>query len=177
LTPRTLAPAPPQDRRYWRLLLKRTHPDTGGSEDLFVWTQHLREYIAGDAPEEPPPQARHQPPPHPSSGDRIEFSGAFERFGSFSELTAVILAKAADMPEPFASLFAKLDDCAEVGEYDPVSYRMQHEGATYRSLAALAHKAGFSKEQRVRFYRLAEDLCLSQRHCGHLHKKLAGREE
>jgi hypothetical protein len=161
------------------MLLKRAHPDTGGSHDLFLWAQHLREYIAGDAPEEPPSyaRARRQPPPHPSSGDRIEFSEAFERFGSFSELTAHILAKAADMPEPFASLFAKLDDCAEVDEYDPVNCRMQHEGATYRSLAALAHKAGFSKEQRVRFYRLAEDLCLSQRHCGYLHKKLAGWEE
>jgi hypothetical protein len=174
VSPRTLAPAPPQDRRFWRLLLRRAHPDTGGSHDLFLWTQSVREYVAGDAPEEPPPRARRQPPPHPPTGeDRVAYSLDFEKYGSFTEVTQAALLIGETLPQPFSGLLCLLADCAEVGEDDPIHHRAQHVGATYRSLAALAHKAGFTKAERVRLYRIAEQIPLSERHCGHLHKKLA----
>lgn len=48
------ATAPPTDGRLWRLLLARTHPDAGGSDELFVWAQGLRESL-DEAP--PAPQS------------------------------------------------------------------------------------------------------------------------
>ena len=72
---RIAPPAPPTDRRFWRLLLARAHPDHGGSEDLFVWCQNLREHVAGDCiePTSATPHERHRdPPPHPQAGERIE---------------------------------------------------------------------------------------------------------
>ena len=46
--------------------------------------------------------------------------------------------------------------------------RPRHEGATYRTLATIAHAAGMSKEQRVGWYGLCESIPLSQRHAGHI---------
>lgn len=46
------ATAPPTDPRLWRLLLARAHPDAGGSGELFVWAQALREVLE----DEPPPR-------------------------------------------------------------------------------------------------------------------------
>jgi hypothetical protein len=57
-------------------------------------------------------------------------------------------------------------DCYEA--HDGPLHRMQHEGATYRTLAAIAHAAGMSKDQRVGWYRLCESIPLSQRHAGHI---------
>jgi hypothetical protein len=45
---RTATPAPLDDRRYWRRLLARSHPDAGGSEALFTWATALRETVAGE---------------------------------------------------------------------------------------------------------------------------------
>jgi hypothetical protein len=178
----TLAPAPPQDRRFWRLLLRRAHPDAGGSHDLFLWTQSVREYVASDASVEPPPRARRQPPQHPPSsacGDRVDYSPAFEKYGSFIEVTQAALLLGETLQQPVSGLLALLDDCAarDVGEDDPIQHRAQHVGATYRSLASLAYKAGFTKAERVQLYRVAERVPLSQRHCGHLHKRLAEQGE
>lgn len=33
----------PDDKRMWRQLLARCHPDAGGSEELFKWAQEQRE--------------------------------------------------------------------------------------------------------------------------------------
>jgi hypothetical protein len=65
--PRTLSPAAPTDRRYWRLLLRRAHPDTGGTHDLFLWTQALHEHVAGDHLEEQPPVESTSAPIYPLS--------------------------------------------------------------------------------------------------------------
>lgn len=35
----------PNDSRMWRQLLARAHPDAGGSDELFVWAQSVREHM------------------------------------------------------------------------------------------------------------------------------------
>ena len=39
--------APFEDRRMWRLLLARLHPDAGGDQDLFSFACALRDEVAG----------------------------------------------------------------------------------------------------------------------------------
>jgi hypothetical protein len=62
MTPRTVTP-PPTDRRMWRRLIDRAHPDTGGAHDLFVWTNRLREHVAGDHVEDARTAAEQRRPP------------------------------------------------------------------------------------------------------------------
>ncbi len=39
--------APFKDRRMWRLLLARLHPDAGGDQDLFAFACAVRDEVAG----------------------------------------------------------------------------------------------------------------------------------
>jgi hypothetical protein len=157
----------------WRLLLRRCHPDAGGTDDLFIWARELREHVTGDRVEDwrsRTRQERRQPPPHPTSSarDRIDYAVAFDRAASFGEFTERIaaLADSGEVPERFAALLRLVRDCYEA--HDGPLHRMQHEGAPYRTLAAIAHAAGMSKDQRVGWYRLCESMPLSQRHAGHI---------
>ena len=50
-----------QDRRMWRLLLARLHPDAGGDQDLFVFAHGLRDRVTGELREIPGPDARGGP--------------------------------------------------------------------------------------------------------------------
>lgn len=43
--------APFEDRRMWRLLLARLHPDAGGDHDLFAFACAVRDEVAGDVRE------------------------------------------------------------------------------------------------------------------------------
>jgi len=47
MSPRTLTAAP-DDRSMWRRLLARTHPDAGGTHDLFIWAALVRDLVCGD---------------------------------------------------------------------------------------------------------------------------------
>src|SRR5918994_938089 len=42
----------------------------------------------------------------------------------------------------------------------------EQRGASYKSLAAIGHRVGMTKAERVRWYRIAEAIPLSQRHAG-----------
>jgi hypothetical protein len=164
---RTLTPAP-TDRAMWRRLLKRSHPDSGGTHELFIWATALRDHVVG-AQEEPFPRVQAKPE-RGDGPERIEFAHAFNRFGSFAELTQHAVRVGSSTLEPYKSLLLLLVDCYEAQE-GPL-LKMQCQGATYKSLAALAYKASMSKEQRVGFYRLAEQIPLSQRHVGHMISRL-----
>jgi hypothetical protein len=159
----------------WRKLLHRCHPDTGGDGDLFIWTRALYEYIAGDAIEPPPRSTRRQPPQHPTTGERIDNTTAYDKASSFTDLTARAVAMADNLEEPYASLLRLLGDCGEASEADTTLYRQQHQGATYKTLAAIAHRAGMGKDQRVKWYRICESVPLSQRHAGHIVSRLQRR--
>ena len=39
-----------QDRRMWRLLLARLHPDAGGDHDLFAFACAVRDEVYGENP-------------------------------------------------------------------------------------------------------------------------------
>lgn len=39
--------APFEERRMWRLLLARLHPDAGGEQDLFAFACAVRDEVAG----------------------------------------------------------------------------------------------------------------------------------
>lgn len=83
------------------------------------------------------------------------------------------MALADELPEPYSRLLRLLRDCYEASEADGGAfYKMQHQGATYRSLAAISHTVGMSKAERVQWYRVAESVPLSQRHAGHILSRL-----
>jgi hypothetical protein len=171
MSPRTLT-EPPTSRVMWRRLLRATHPDAAdGSHDLFIWTKSVFEHVSGTSIPEDPPRSRRDPPRHPQpSGDRVPFEDA----APFADLThkALRLAESGAIEEPYATLLGLLGDCLEVGPDDPMQWRQQGQGATYRSLAALAYRANMSKMERVQWYRIAESIPLSQRHVGHLMARL-----
>jgi len=171
-----LLTAPPTDRRMWRHLLACVHPDRAGTHELFIWTRALFEHVAGDHPE-PVVDDRSRRERYADSRDakRIPYEEAFGKAGNFAELTRQAVMFAAEVDEPFAGVLRLLADCYGVAEYDATLYRQQYVGASYKSLAAIAYRAGMSKAQRSRWYRIAESVPLSQRHAGHLLEHLQRR--
>jgi hypothetical protein len=152
----------------WKRLLKRCHPDAGGDAELFVWCRELQSHVSGDHIEQVPPCARRDPPRHTSTGDRIPFEPA----PPFGVLTDRALDAALDVGEPYADLLGLLWDCVEVRPDKPILWRQQQEGATYKSLAALAYRANMSKYERIQWYRISESIPLTQRHVGHMLSKV-----
>jgi hypothetical protein len=167
--------APPTDRGMWRKLLRCVHPDAGGDDALFVWVRNLQEHVAGDGIEPLPQEVRRDPPRHPTTGDRIDYTEAFDRASSFDGLTRAAVMYADEVGAPHDRLLRMLRDCMEAGPDDVALHRQQNQGATYKSLAAIAHRAGMSKPERVRWYRIAESVPLSQRHAGHIIKRMQER--
>jgi hypothetical protein len=164
--PRALTPAP-TDKVYWRKLLRRCHPDHGGSHDLFIWVDALREYVVGNAVEPQPRHVRRAAPQHPTTGDRIDFSAA-------QGLSFGALAVADEVGEPYAGLLFMLASCEDASESVTLR-RTQAVGATYKSVAAVAYRAGLDKEHRQRWYKVCESVPLSQRHIGHIIQHLQGK--
>jgi hypothetical protein len=161
----------------WRLLLRCVHPDQGGEHDLFIWTQALYEHVAGDAIEpvvdDRPRRARHTDTGR--AAERVPYEEAFGRAGSFAELTRQTLLFAEEVGEPYAGVLRLLADCHEVTEADATLYRWQHQGATYRQLAAIAHRVGMSYDERIHWYSVCEAIPISQRHAGHILSNLRER--
>jgi hypothetical protein len=167
--------AAPQDRRYWRRLLRLAHPDSGaGDDDLFVWTNNLRAYVCGDQIEEPPPRAQRAPPKHPKSGERIDFEPAFQIFEDHPTLVAFALemARSGEMEEPYATLIGMLDDLYPSAPGDVALERSEQAGASFKQLAYIGHLAGFDARQRARWYEIAQETFLSQRCAGHMIARL-----
>jgi hypothetical protein len=172
VSPRTVSP-PPTDRRMWRRLIARAHPDTGGADDLFVWARSVYEHVVGDRIEDRRTRAeRRRPPPHPTTGERIDFTRAFDVADDFEDLTEriVALADSGGLPERYASLLRLIADCCPA--QDGPLYRAQHQGATYKTLAAIGHRVGMDAAQRGRWYEVCEAIPLSQRHAGHIMSKI-----
>lgn len=156
---------PPNDKTMWRKLVARTHPDAGGDHELFIWTRAVRDIVcvstlpaAGDRePDIYPSRRRDYTPsddkprvPYPVGTDFEECTRAALRIG------------AAGMP--FGDVLSLLADCKPLE-------RLAHEqnrGASYKRLAAIGHAWGMSKAERVAWYRVAEDIPLSDRHAGHI---------
>jgi hypothetical protein len=174
MSPRTLTPAP-TDRSMWRRLLRLAHPDGAGSHDLFIWTRSIYEHVAGDYIEDARRSyQRREPPRHheraKTSENRLDFTHAYSHAESFDALTAQALERAQKLSEPFRSLILLLHDCRESEEIN--LSRQQQQGATYKTLAAIGHTVRMSQPQRSEWYRIAEQMPLSQRHAGHIFSRL-----
>jgi hypothetical protein len=166
--------APPQDRRNWRKLLKLVHPDGAGTDDLFIWTNALHDYVCGEHIEAPEPRARREPPRHPKPADRIDFSLAFQKFADHPTLVlfALELAREGDIEEPYANLIGLLDDLYPAAPGDTVLERTEEVGCTFKQLAYIGHLYGLDACQRGRWYEIAQEIPLSQRCAGHLIARL-----
>ena len=172
---RLLAP-PPTDRSMWRQLLKLTHPDGSGSHDLFIWCQALFEHVAGDAPEDPPHYGqsgyREPPPHHPKTtvGDRVDFVAAYT--ADFRGLVFRAVDMSYQVGEPYGTVLRLLEDCYPSVPTDHNLRRQETVGATYKQVAAIAYRVGFSKAERSRWYRICEEIPMAQRMAGHILSRL-----
>ena len=163
MSPRTPT-LPPNDRAMWRRLVSRAHPDTGGDHDLFIWTCATRDVICGgELGSEIPRRGRDQAP------DRVPF----ERYADFEALTDRAVTMAEAVAQPYCDLLRSLSGCYPAAE--GTLHNQQRRGASYRSLAAIGHRVGMSKAERVQWYAIAESIPLSQRHAGHILSRLQER--
>ena len=172
------------DPRMWRRLLARTHPDTGGDHELFVWTQSvLREAIKQNQQSpvtdlfeqmlsewnQRPPASRKPRKKKPRSEDRSKNHILFETDLSFDELTARALEMAKDFGEPYDHIFSLLAGCeAPAPDEGPEAVAEAHTGAGYAVLADVGRVLGLDKKGRYPIYRHSEEVPLTQRHARHL---------
>ncbi len=153
---------PPDHRGMWRRLVARTHPDTGGDHELFIWTGAVRDVVCGQV----------ESSLHNERSDRSDNSpgGATDEParvpypGSLGANFAALTGRALEYGGEFAPVLNLLRDCWPV---EGLAHE-QRRGATYKKLAAIGHAWGMTKAERVRWYRVAESIPLSDRHAGHI---------
>jgi hypothetical protein len=166
---------PFDDRHMWRRLLSRSHPDTGGSHELFIWTVAVRDVVCSSRDQD---AVNAEPEDHPSRRREPSSSAArvrlpFDEEALLEVLTDRAVTMAAAVAEPYGCLLRQVADCYPASE-GPL-YDQQRCGASYKSLAAIGHAVGMSKAERVHWYRIAEAIPLSQRHAGHILSRLKRR--
>ncbi len=159
---------PPNDKRMWRRLKARAHPDTGGDHELFVWTGNVEEVVCGghtqpqNAPKRESDQRSYQPTKEELA--RIPYPAGT----NFREATKRALQRASSKPDGYGQLLSLLEDCFPRDHL----WREQERGASYKRLAAIGHMVGMDTAARSRWYRIAESIPLSDRHAGHIIKRL-----
>ena len=170
MSPRTPT-LPPTEPTMWRKLLARTHPDAGGDHELFIWTGAVKDAVCGGGlrvESKPPPRASELRPPSPPPDDKPRIS--YPPGTDFEEGMRVAL-RMVDNDKLYGDVLSLLVDCYPL---EHLAYE-QDRGASYKRLAAIAHTWGMSKEERVGWYRVAEEIPLFDRHAGHLLSKLKRR--
>ena len=167
---------PLDDRGMWRRLVRRTHPDAGGDHELFIWAVATRDAICGgELGEEMPRRERREQPyrwreaPTSSTGERVPF----DEDASLEILTDRAVAMAEAVAEPYGYLLRQVADCYPA--FEGPLYDQQRCGASYKSLATIAHRVGMTKAERAQWYRIGEAVPLSQRHAGHILSRLKRR--
>jgi hypothetical protein len=163
---------PPDHRGMWRRLVGRAHPDSGGDHDLFIWTVTVRDVVCSSSL---PAGASPEPTVHPSR--RREASTSlecvpFDQFADLEVLTDRAVTMAAAVAEPYGYLLRQVADCRPASSEAGPLHDQQRCGASYKSLAAIGHRVGMTKAERIQWYRIAEAIPLSQRHAGHILSKL-----
>jgi hypothetical protein len=160
---------PIDDRSMWRRLVSRSHPDTGGDHELFIWTVATRDAICGGELGSEIPRRERRETSTSNVGERVPF----DEDALLEVLTDRALAMAEAVAEPYGYLLRQVADCYPAAE-GPL-YDQQRRGASYRSLATVGHTVGMTKTERVQWYRIAEAIPLSQRHAGHILSRLKRR--
>lgn len=159
---------PLTDPSMWRRLLARAHPDTGGSDELCVWAQALRNYVLTG---KEPPRRESRSSPQTSGREertRVAYSPP-EGYEAFDSHTAYIEeAVAPGEPEPIARLLWMLEDCPGAGNSQDTS------GATFKQLHFIAGLAGLDDAHRRKLFAVAEEASLRSSHAGHIIKTLKG---
>src|SRR5215211_5851026 len=156
---------PLDDRSMWRRLLSRTHPDAGGSHELFIWTGAVRDLVCDQ---------RSSPRDNDVTGSRSREGPSrvpYPPESDFAALTARALAMAEEAGGVHGALLEMLVYCYPLA-------RLAHEqerGASYKRLAAAGHMVGMSMSERSRWYRVAESIPLADRHLGHILSRLNSR--
>ena len=158
---------PPDHRGMWRRLVGRAHPDAGGDHELFIWTVAVRDVVCSSqahasVSSEPDDQSFRR---HASTSD-VASRIPFDEFSDFEVLTDRAVTMASAVAEPYGYLLRQVADCYRVSE--GALYDQQRCGASYKSLAAIGHRVGMTKTERVQWYRISETIPLSQRHAGHI---------
>jgi hypothetical protein len=153
------------DKSMWRRLLARTHPDSGGTHELFIWAGAVRDAVCdmrGSASRTFAESRFAEDParvPYPPESD-------------FAALTARAAAMAEEVGGVYGALLEMLADC----EAPPsTTGAWEQRGASYKKLAAIGHMVGMTKPERGRWYRVAESVPLSDRHAGHILGRLKRR--
>lgn len=142
------------NNRMWRKLVARAHPDTGGDHELFIFAMSVRDAVCGAE------LARKTEAEEPA---RVPFS----REQDFATLTRRALKYPA---RDYSQILALLRDCDPAHEGPLLD--QQQRGASYKRLAAIAHKLSMTKNERIAWYRVAEAIPLADRHAGHILVKL-----
>jgi len=156
----------------WRRLLARAHPDAGGTHELFIWTGAVRDVVCSSSPRAgaiPEPEDHPSRRRDPSTSDTQE-RVPFDPFADLEVLTDRAVTMAAAVAEPYGYLLRQVADCYPA-EDGPL-HDQQRRGASFKSLAAIGHRVGMTKAERIQWYRIAEAVPLSQRHAGHILSKL-----
>ncbi len=170
MSPRTQTRSP-DDPKMWRRLLARTHPDTGGDGELFIWTAALKDVVCGgELQVGPKPEPREHPSRRREGSTDDKPRIPYPTGADFEEITRTALQMGA-AGAPYGEVFLLLADCKPL---EHLAYE-QERGASYKRLAAIAHAWGMTKAERVGWYRVAEDLPLSDRHAGHILARLKRR--
>ncbi len=155
---------PPHDKKMWRKLVALTHPDRGGDHELCIWTQNVREHVC-DGVTTPWPQPKPEPKPRTVYEDG---RAPFPSDSIFGVLMATVIERAGAVSTLYGQLLLLLGDCYAT-TYLP---HEEQRGASYKRLAYIAHLIGMSKSERIEWYRVAESIPLSDRHAGHIIKRL-----
>ena len=172
------------DSRMWRRLLARTHPDSGGDHELFVWAQSVRDtveqgqngpivdllaHMFRNPPSRPAPQKDSRSKKKPWSERRSKQHIPFETELSFGELTARALKMAQEFEEPYGRIFSLLEGCGAPSPDDvPEEIEDAEIGAGYAVLADVGRALGLDGRGRVSIYNHAREIPLTQRHARYL---------
>ena len=160
---------PPDDRGMWRSLVGRSHPDAGGSHELFIWTVATRDAICCGELEAEIPSVEWRTPSIQGTDERVPFDE-----DAYHEVLTERAVRMADaVAEPYGLLLRQLADC-HPAEDGPLRDQ-QRRGASFKTLAAIGHRVGMTKAERIQWYRIAEAVPLSQRHAGHILSRLKRR--
>jgi len=169
---KTAIPAPLNDRSYWRRLLATVHPDRDhGDKELFVFLTALREHVEECSRHREDPANRVGTCDHQDLGDhsqlgRIPYDAALGYIDEFSMLTLRAISVGQHCEEPFRSVLLVLMSCG-ASDHGRRAAR-QCRGASYKQLAAIGHRFGMDKAQRLRWYEVARSVPLSEAHAHHI---------
>jgi hypothetical protein len=156
---------PTNDKSMWRKVKARAHPDAGGDHELFVWLGSVEELVcSGGERSRPEPRPSYQPSSEEPA--RVPYPPETD----FQECTRTALKMGA-VGHPYGRVLSLLADCYPLCH---LAYE-QERGATYKRLAAIAHLWGMTKPERIGWYRVAENIPLSDRHAGHILSHLKRR--